>query len=127
MEQASMPMKPNVQIVLPSQTKSDVVTLKTHLPVTVIVPAYNEESTISQTLDSLKNQTCYAEQIIVVDDYSTDRTGHIAAQYDGVTVLRPPKNTGSKAGAQTFALPNVTSKYTIAIDADTSLEPDAIE
>ncbi|HKQ21664.1 MAG TPA: glycosyltransferase family 2 protein, partial [Nitrososphaeraceae archaeon] len=46
---------------------------------------------------------------------------------DGVMVLRPPQNTGSKAGAQTFALPNVTSKYTIAIDADTSLESDAIE
>jgi cellulose synthase/poly-beta-1,6-N-acetylglucosamine synthase-like glycosyltransferase len=127
MEQNSMLMEPKIQILLPSENKSDVVRLRTELPVTVIIPAYNEENTISQTLDSLKNQTGHVEQIIVVDDYSTDKTGQIAAQYDGVTVLRPPSNTGSKAGAQTFALPNVTSKYTIAIDADTSLEPDAIE
>ena len=91
MEQYSKLMASKVEIVLPSETKSEVVTLKTELPVTVIVPSYNEENTISQTLDSLKNQTGHVEQIIVVDDYSTDKTGQIAAQYDGVTVLRPSK------------------------------------
>jgi len=95
--------------------------------VTVIVPAYNEEGTIAQTLESLRNQTIQIEKIIVVDDYSTDKTGEIAKGYDEVVVVCPPRNTGSKAGAQTFALPNVTSKYTIAIDADTSLDPNAIE
>jgi biofilm PGA synthesis N-glycosyltransferase PgaC len=36
-------------------------------------------------------------------------------------------NTGSKAGAQTFALPLVKTEYTVAIDADTTLAPDALE
>ena len=44
-----------------------------------------------------------------------------------MTVLRPPTNTGSKAGAQTFALPNVRSEFVMAMDADTTLAPDAIE
>ena len=95
-------------------------------PVTVIVPAYNEESTISQTLHSLTHQSNIPESIIVIDDFSSDRTGKIARSF-GVNVIRPSQNTGSKAGAQSFALPMVTSKYTIAIDADTSLDPDAIE
>jgi biofilm PGA synthesis N-glycosyltransferase PgaC len=45
----------------------------------------------------------------------------------GVRVVRPPSNTGSKAGAQNFALAHVRTAFTMAIDADTSLAPDAIE
>ena len=45
----------------------------------------------------------------------------------GVTVLRPPKNTGSKAGAQTYALSFVHTEFVIAIDADTILASDAVQ
>lgn len=96
-------------------------------PVTIIVPAYNEELTIGYTLSSLLEQTLAPERIIVVDDCSSDRTGVIARTYPSVTVIRPPKNTGSKAGAQSFALSSVDSEYTVAIDADTVLQNDAIE
>ncbi len=41
--------------------------------------------------------------------------------------IRPPVNSGSKAAAQTFALRQVTTAFVMAIDADTALEPDAIE
>ncbi len=41
--------------------------------------------------------------------------------------MRPPKNTGSKAGAQTFGLDYVTTPYTMTIDADTTLAPNAME
>ena len=92
---------------------------------TVIIPAYNEVLTLGDTLRSLQAQTLEAEEIVVVDDGSTDGTGDLARTF-GVTVLRPPKNTGSKAGAQTFALSHVRTEYTMAIDADTTLAPDAI-
>ena len=95
-------------------------------PVTAIIPAYNESSTIAETIRSLQNQTLKPAEIIVVDDCSTDDTGELALSL-GVTVLRPPTGTGSKAGAQTFALPEVKTEYTMAIDADTTLAPDAIE
>jgi biofilm PGA synthesis N-glycosyltransferase PgaC len=62
----------------------------------------------------------------VVDDCSTDATGDIARAL-GVRVIRPRMNTGSKAGAQTFALPLVKTSFTVAIDADTTLAPDALE
>jgi poly-beta-1,6-N-acetyl-D-glucosamine synthase len=120
-------MSRTVQSGVATNLQKDAVPSREQLPVTVIVPAYNEEGTIAQTLESLRNQTIKIEKIIVVDDYSTDKTGEISKEFDEVTVIRPNRNTGSKAGAQTFALPNVTSKYTIAIDADTSLEADAIE
>ncbi|MCZ7393099.1 MAG: glycosyltransferase family 2 protein [Candidatus Methanoperedens sp.] len=93
---------------------------------TVIIPAYNEKESIADTIRSLKMQTVPAEEIIVVDDCSTDGTGDVARSC-GVTVIRPPLNTGSKAGAQNFALSLVKTEFTMAIDADTTLAPDAIE
>ena len=95
-------------------------------PLTVIVPAYNEAESIADTLQSLQAQTLLPQEIIVVDDCSTDGTGDAARQY-GATVVRPPTNTGSKAGAQNFALGLVNTEFAMAIDADTTLAPDAIE
>jgi cellulose synthase/poly-beta-1,6-N-acetylglucosamine synthase-like glycosyltransferase len=93
----------------------------------VIVPAYNEAASVAETIASLHAQTLPPDEILVVDDGSTDGTGDVARACGGVVVLRPPQNTGSKAGAQTFALPRVRTPYVMAIDADTTLAPDAIE
>lgn len=93
---------------------------------TVIVPAYNERDSIGDTIRSLQAQTVAVKAVIVVDDCSTDGTGEVARSL-GVTVLRPPSNTGSKAAAQNFALSRISSAFTMAIDADTTLAPDAIE
>lgn len=94
--------------------------------VTVLVPAYNEAESIGDTITSLLAQTIPAAEIIVIDDFSSDNTGEVARGY-GVTVVRPPSNTGSKAGAQNFALTQVRTEYTMAIDADTIIAPDSIE
>jgi biofilm PGA synthesis N-glycosyltransferase PgaC len=93
--------------------------------VTVLVPAFNEVESIKETIESLQAQTVEPVEIIVIDDGSNDGTGDLARSL-GVTVLRPPANTGSKAGAQTFALPYVRSEFVMAVDADTTLAPDAI-
>lgn len=96
------------------------------VPVTVVVPAFNEGSTLADTLISLLTQSVAPQEIIVIDDCSTDDTAQVAARL-GVTVIRPERNTGSKAGAQTFALRHVSTSLVMAIDADTTLAPDAIE
>jgi cellulose synthase/poly-beta-1,6-N-acetylglucosamine synthase-like glycosyltransferase len=100
--------------------------LESKASLTVIVPAFNEAATIAETILSLRAQTVQPEEIIVVDDCSTDGTADIAHSL-GVRVIRPPMNTGSKAGAQNFALPLAGTRYTMAIDADTVLATDAIE
>lgn len=94
--------------------------------ITAIVPAYNEAASIAATVRSLQAQSWPVAEIIVIDDFSADHTGDIARAL-GATVIRPPANTGSKAGAQTFALPSVRTPFCMAIDADTELAPDAVE
>jgi N-acetylglucosaminyltransferase len=94
--------------------------------VTVIVPAHDEEAGLPATLESVLGQTVPAERVIVVDDASRDRTGEVARKY-GVQVLRPPRNLGSKARAQNYALPHCTTDLVLAVDADTVLARDYIE
>lgn len=93
---------------------------------TVIVPAFNEAESIADTIHSLQTQTRPPKQILVVDDCSTDSTAQVA-QACGATVVRPPVNTGSKAGAQTFSLQFVDTELTMAVDADTTVAQDGIE
>src|SRR6476660_3775138 len=88
--------------------------------VTVLVPAYNEAESVADTIKSLQNQTVPPAEIIVIDDCSTDNTSEVAAAL-GVTVIRPAVNTGSKAGAQNYALRYVRTEFTMAIDADTTV------
>jgi cellulose synthase/poly-beta-1,6-N-acetylglucosamine synthase-like glycosyltransferase len=94
---------------------------------TLIVPAFNEAGCIAETIASIRAQTLPPDEILVVDDGSTDGTGEVARACGGVRVLRPPRNTGSKAGAQTYALEHVRTPFAMAVDADTTLAPDAIE
>ncbi|MDR7417447.1 MAG: glycosyltransferase family 2 protein [Armatimonadota bacterium] len=96
------------------------------MSVAVIIPAYNEEASIADTIRSVLTQTRPPEQLIVVDDCSTDRTGEVARAH-GAQVVRPARNQGTKAQAQNVALPLVGAEITVTIDADTTLAPDALE
>lgn len=93
---------------------------------TVIIPAYNEAASVGDTVRSVLVQTTPPARIVVVDDCSTDDTRALARQA-GAEVISPERNTGSKAGAQNLALEHVATRYTMAIDADTTLAPDALE
>jgi biofilm PGA synthesis N-glycosyltransferase PgaC len=97
-----------------------------HPRLTAIVPAYNEAETVAETVRSLLEQTRPPGEVVVIDDCSTDDTAAVA-EAAGATVIRPPQNTGSKAGAQSFALEQVTTEFVMAVDADTTLERDAVE
>jgi biofilm PGA synthesis N-glycosyltransferase PgaC len=100
--------------------------MRKNATLTVLVPAYNEAGSIADTIRSLLAQTRKIEKIVVIDDCSTDATSEVAAA-EGAIVMRPPVNTGSKAGAQNYALQFVDTDMCMAIDADTVLAPDAIE
>jgi len=69
----------------------------------IVIPAYNEECGIGQTLDELKSvlaSQAMTYEIIVVDDASTDQTAHIARQ-KGVQLISHKKNRGYGASIKT--------------------------
>lgn len=67
------------------------------MKVSVLIPAYNCSSTIRATLDSALSQTVAPDEILVMDDGSTDQTLSILESYGArITVLRQPnKGVGS--------------------------------
>ena len=94
--------------------------------VSVLIPAYNEEETIGDTILSVQAQSYPIKEIIVIDDCSSDRTGEIAKAL-GVKVVSTPKNSGTKSKAQNFGLKFVETDLVATIDADTILDSKAIE
>jgi len=60
----------------------------------VIIPARNEEKNLPRLLRSLQSQSTPPEEIIVVDDGSTDRTAAVAAELGARVVTPPPLPEG---------------------------------
>lgn len=100
--------------------------LQYNYTISVIIPAYNEEKSIADTIKSIQNQTVHIDGIIVVDDFSSDNTGDVAVN-EGAYVVRTPHNMGTKARALNYVIPMITTDLFINIDADTMLHPEAIE
>jgi len=88
-----------------------------HDDVTVVIPAFNEGQKIVDTLNQLQE---YFNQIIVVDDGSTDDTASLASNA-GVIVLSHPINLGQGAALQTgieLARNLEKTNYILTFDAD---------
>ncbi|MEV0675830.1 glycosyltransferase family 2 protein [Actinosynnema sp. NPDC050436] len=92
--------------------------------VSMVIPAHNEEASIADTIRSCRAQSYPIDQIIVVADNCSDRTAEIARAM-GVVVLEG--EGGSKASAQNMALSRITSDAVVALDADATLSPRAVE
>ncbi len=98
--------------------------------VTVIVPCYNCETTIAQTLDSLLEQTLDDWEAVIVNDASTDDSEVVITSY----VARDPRfrlvnnreNLGVSA-SRNNALERATGRFINLLDADDWLVPDALK
>jgi PST family polysaccharide transporter len=94
--------------------------------VSILIPAYNAQEWIADTIRSAMAQTWPRKEIIVVDDGSTDETAAIARQFesDGVRVMTQ-KNQGA-AAARNTAYSLCHGAYIQWLDADDLLAPDKI-
>ncbi len=93
--------------------------------VSAIIPAYNCEKYIRESVDSLLAQSFLDMEIIVVDDGSTDGTNAILKQYGSRIRLFEKKNGGA-ASARNLGLLHAAGKYVLFLDADDYLEPSCV-
>ncbi|CDF57946.1 glycosyltransferase family 2 protein [Thermobrachium celere] len=80
-----------------------------------IIPAYNEERTVGEVINVVK-EVEIIRNIIVVNDGSTDNTANIARE-KGATVIENPKNLG-KGGAIKNGIENTDADIILLLDAD---------
>jgi cellulose synthase/poly-beta-1,6-N-acetylglucosamine synthase-like glycosyltransferase/peptidoglycan/xylan/chitin deacetylase (PgdA/CDA1 family) len=96
------------------------------MPVSAIVPAYNEAAGIARTVRALVDSDYPQVEVIVVDDGSTDGTANAVARLrlPRVRVVRQP-NRGKPAAIQT-GLAQARSDLIVLLDGDTVFEKDTI-
>lgn len=96
--------------------------------VTVVVPAYNAEKYIPETLECLRAQTLREIEVLVVDDGSTDPTAQIVAAFcekDPRFRLLRQENAGVSA-ARNHGLREAAGTYILFLDSDDLLSADAL-
>jgi glycosyltransferase involved in cell wall biosynthesis len=92
--------------------------------VSVVVTTKDEERNIDLCLQSILLQTYKSIEIIVVDNYSTDRTCEISKSYDVKVLLKGPERSAQR----NFGMINIaTGKYVLYLDADMIISPLLIE
>lgn len=127
---------------------------KSFIPISIIVPAYNEEVTIIETINSLLTLEYNYYEIIVVDDGSKDETSKVVKDYFKMTKAARPiqykidcqpvenvyechsqkvpltlirKKNGGKADALNMGINAAFYGYFICMDADSVLQHDALQ
>jgi glycosyltransferase involved in cell wall biosynthesis len=93
----------------------------------IIVPAYNEEEMLENTINHLKEAMATVSlkgEIVVTDNNSTDNTAEIAKNA-GATVVFEPINQISRA--RNAGAKQAKGRYFIFVDADTIVLPDLLQ
>jgi len=95
--------------------------------VSILIPLYNAELSIENTIYSCLNQSYKDIEIIIVDDHSTDNSLSVARKHEGdrVRVYQNPKKGGNSA--RNFAFLMSKGEYVKFLDADDYCSPSMIE
>ena len=97
--------------------------------ISIIIPFYNEEKYIEQCLSSIKAQTFFDYEVLLIDDGSTDSSSSIAKRFVAAD-KRFHLLGGTHIGfpyAKNFGLDNAVGELITFIDADDYVEPDYLE
>ncbi|MEP7028268.1 MAG: glycosyltransferase family 2 protein [Candidatus Eisenbacteria bacterium] len=90
------------------------------LKISVVIPCYNEADGIRSVIESMPD---YVDEIVVVDNNSTDQTGEIARAMGAVVVFQPQKGYGA---AYQAGLPAATGDVIATLDGDGTYPADEI-
>jgi glycosyltransferase involved in cell wall biosynthesis len=94
--------------------------------VSIIIPCYNNEAYIRESIDSALCQTYPNIEVIVIDDGSTDGSYEVMKSYQSQIKMLQQKNAGPSAARNTGIL-NSGGDYLLFLDGDDILMPEAVE
>jgi glycosyltransferase involved in cell wall biosynthesis len=95
--------------------------------VSILIPAFNAEAWIADTINSAIDQTWPRKEVIVVDDGSTDQTLAIARRFAGKDVAVVTQENQGAASTRNHALSLSQGDYIQWLDADDLLSSDKVE
>jgi len=92
----------------------------------IVVPTYNEQNDIGETLDALVSLSYPDKEILVVDD-STDRTPEIVNEYSGRGVRLIHPGGGGRCEARNLGIQMASGDVVCVLNADVRLPPDFLD
>lgn len=96
----------------------------------VVVPAFNAERYLRDTIASVLAQTERDWELVIVDDQSTDRTFAIAESFakmdPRIRVIRSPRNFGGPAGPRNIGVRAAEARWVAFLDADDLWHPEKL-
>ncbi|MDO8572007.1 MAG: glycosyltransferase [bacterium] len=95
--------------------------------VSILIPAYNSEKYIRETLDSAVKQTYENIEIIIIDDGSTDTTGEIVASFDDHRIRYLWKENEGIIRTRNRLLKEAKGEYLAYLDSDDIYLPEKVE
>src|SRR5262245_52646585 len=95
--------------------------------VSILVPAYNKEAWIEDTIKSALAQTWQHKELIIIDDGSKDRTLDVVRRYESATVKVVTQENQGACAARNKAYSLAQGSYIQWLDADDLLHPQKIE
>jgi len=98
----------------------------TNPQISVVIPVYNRELTIRRAIDSVLAQELHPDEIIVVDDGSTDPTPEILKSYDHKIQIVRQENKGVSA-ARNRGVETAAGKWIAFLDSDDEWTPDKLQ
>ncbi len=98
---------------------------KNEYTISVVIPAYNAGAYIARAIDSVLAQSRVADEIIVVDDGSTDNTADIVAQYESKVKYIYQDNAGASVARNT-GIEAATGEWIAFLDADDEWLPEKL-
>lgn len=98
------------------------------MKISILIPCHNEGKSIRRCIESCLNQTRKADQIVVVNDCSTDDSLKILQEFgESILVVTPPKRLGNKSYAQEYGLKFIEGEIFVTTDGDTIFDEKFIE
>lgn len=94
------------------------------MKISVVIPAYNAAHFLPRCLKSVYSQTLKPEEVLVVDDGSSDNTAALAAEL-GATVIS--RRNGGLSAARNTGIQNTSSEWIALLDADDMWAPEKLE
>ncbi len=95
--------------------------------VSVVIPVYNRSQTIARAVDSVLTQTYAPDEVIVVDDGSTDRTLSVLKRYGSSIKLVSLSGNAGPAKARNEGIRYARNEWIAFLDSDDEWEPDKLK
>jgi len=102
---------------LDNNTQKDISQKEKREKITVLIPTYNVEGIIRDCLESVK----WADEIFIVDSYSSDKTLDIVREYTDRIVQHKYINSASQ---KNWAIPQCTHPWVLIVDTDERVTPE---